>query len=84
MLDRLDDQPFKPFRLHISDGTAIAVVDPGMVIVGESSVVIPSSFTRDEEGRRLAKHWRTIALNHIVQFSALDEPVNGKGKKKKS
>ena len=55
-----------------------------MIIVGKSSMVVPTSFTRDEEGLRLAKHWRTIAMNHIVQFTELDEPMNGSKRKKKS
>ena len=66
LLDRLEDHPFKPFRVHLSDGTALDVAEPGMVIVGKSSAVLPSRFGKDEEGRRLAEHWRTIALVHIV------------------
>ena len=83
LLDRLEDQPFKPFRIHLSDGTALEVREPGMVIVGRSSAVLPSGFGRDEDGRRLAEHWRTIALVHIVQFSDVDEKVNGKRKRRK-
>ena len=84
LLKRINDRPFRPFRVHVSDGTMVAVADPGMIIVGASTAIIPSSFTRDDEGMRVAQHWRTIALDHIVQFSELDDPVNGKGKKKKS
>jgi len=83
VLDRLEDRPFKPFRIHLSDGTTLGVIDPGMIIVSKSSVVIPSAFDRDEEGRRLAKHWRTISINHIVQFTELEEPINGGKRKKK-
>jgi hypothetical protein len=82
LLDRLEDRPFKPFRIHLSDGSKLSVPNAGMVIVGRSSVVLPSAFERDSEGRMLAKHWRTIALLHIVQFSDLEEPTNGRRRRK--
>lgn len=78
LLNRLSDEPFKPFRIHLSDGSQLDVSDRNMVIVGHSSAVLPSAFDKDEEGHRLAKNWRTIALVHIVQFSDLDEKTNGK------
>lgn len=80
LLSRLQDEPFRPFRIHLSDGTTLEVPQGGMVIVGKSSAVLPSRFDRDEEGRRIAARWRTIALVHIVQFSDLDDPINGKGR----
>ena len=83
VLDRLDDRPFRPFRVHLSDGTTIDIPEAGMVIVGHSSVVLPSTFDQDQEGRRLARRWRTIALSHMVQFTDLNEPVNGKRRRKK-
>ena len=82
VMNRLSDSPFRPFRVHLSDGSAIDVSEPGMVIVGRSSVVLPSRFGRDEEGRRIAEHWRTISLLHVVQFSDLDESSSGKRRRK--
>jgi len=82
LLDRLQDHPFKPFRLHLSDGSRLDIPEPGMVIVGESSAVIPSQWGRDDDGRRLARHWRTVALSHMVQFTDLDETVDGKHRKR--
>lgn len=80
LLNRLQDDPFKPFRIHLSDGTAIDVPDRNMVIVGNSSVVLPSQYGEDDEGHRIARSWRTVALIHMVQFSDLDEPSNGRGR----
>ena len=82
LLNRLFDKPFKAFRLHLSDGSRLDVSEPGMLIVGESSAVIPSVWTKDEEGRRFAKHWRTVALSHIVQFGDIEETVEGKKKRR--
>ena len=83
LIGRMNDQPFKPFRIHLTDGDAIDVPAPGMVIVGKNTAVLPNRFTRDEEGHTVADTWRTISLIHIVQFSDLDEHVNGKRRKRK-
>ncbi len=82
LLNRLADQPFKPFRIHLSDGSKLDVPEPGMVIVGRSSTVLPSRYGRDEEGHRIAEHWRTIALVHIVQFSDRRERTNGRRRRR--
>ena len=76
--NRLRDQPFRPFRMHLSDGTAVDVVQPGMLILGPSSLVLPTRFIRDEEGEPLAARWQTVALAHIVRFTNLDRSSNGR------
>ena len=81
LLRRLDDKGFRPFRVHLSDGTKIDVNQPGMVIVGLSSAVLPTKFT-SEDGKRVASDWRTIALAYIVQFSDLRPRRNGKKRTK--
>ena len=83
LLSRLHDEPFRPFRVHLSDGTTLNVAQPNMVIVGKSTAVLPSRFERDEEGRPFAANWRTIALLHIVQFSEIDERGNRKRRRRK-
>jgi hypothetical protein len=80
---RLNDIPFKPFRIHLSDGSSVIVRDSGGAILGQSSVVLPTEYDKDEEGFRFAKHWRTIAYSHMVQFREVDETVEGKRRKRK-
>ena len=80
---RLYDQPFRPFRLHLSDGSSIPVTNSGMVLVGESSVILPVEMGHDAQDFPLVKRWRTVALAHMVQFSDIGEAVSGKGKKKR-
>lgn len=80
---RLYDTPFRPFRIHLSDGSNIHVTNAGMVLVGESSVILPTEVARDPEGFPLVKRWRTIALAHMVQFTDIDEPLSGKRPKKR-
>ncbi len=82
LLNRVNDRPFRGFRIHLSDGSAIPVTEPGMMIVGPSSAVLPTEFG-SEQGERVATRWRTVALSHMVQFSDLDEPVSGKRRKRK-
>ena len=79
---RLYDQPFRPFRIHLTDGSSLAVTNAGTLSVGETSAIVPVELGRDSNGHPLVKRWRTVALAHIVQFSDIDEPVMGKGKKK--
>ena len=79
---RLYDQPFRPFRIHLTDGSSLAVTNAGTLSVGETSAIVPVELGRDSNGHPLVKRWRTVALAHIVQFSDIGEPVMGKGKKK--
>ena len=80
LLSRLEDAPFKPFRIHISDGTVLELTQPGMVIVGETSAILPTLFVTDADGYRYAKKWRTVSLDHITQFSDVE---HGNGKRRK-
>jgi hypothetical protein len=82
LINRLNDHPFRAFRIHLSDGSSIPVMEREMVIVGRSSAVLPTEFGK-AQGERVATHWRTVALMHMVQFSDLDEPVSGKHRKRK-
>ena len=81
-MTRLHDEPFRPFRTHLSDGMVLEVPERAMVIVGRSTAVLLSRFGRDEEGRLLAESWRTVALVHMVQFSDLNEKTNGRRKRR--
>jgi hypothetical protein len=69
---KLHDEPFKPFRLRLSNSTVIDVVDPGSVIVGESSAVLPVEMVQDDRGVRIARNWKTISIAHIVEFTDLE------------
>ena len=80
---RLYDAPFRPFRIHLSDGTALPLTNAGMLIVGETSVILPVETANDPDGYPFVKRWRTVGLAHMVQFSDIDEPVSGKRPKKR-
>jgi hypothetical protein len=84
LLVRLVERPFRAFRVHLSDGMSIDVTQPGMVIVGLSSAILPTRFKRDPDGYRVADLWQTIALVHIVRFSDLNGRSNGKRSRRSS
>jgi hypothetical protein len=77
LLRKLGDAPFRPFRIRLSNATAIDVHEPGSVIVGESSAVLPTETVVDDEGFRFVRNWKTIALSHIVEFSDLNSKEEG-------
>ena len=37
LLRKLDDQPFRPFRMRLVNNATYDILDPGMIIVGDSS-----------------------------------------------
>ena len=80
---KLYDQPFRPFRIHLSDGSNIPVTNGGIILVGESSAIVPTELGRDSDGHPLVLRWRTVALSHMVQFSDVDEPISGKRPKRR-
>src|SRR5205814_8532805 len=82
LVNRLHDEPFKAFRIRLSNATAIDVLEPGMVIVGPTSAILPTEFVKDEYSNRLVIRWKTTAIGHIVEFSDIDSRANGKGKKR--
>jgi hypothetical protein len=83
LLRRLEDRPFRPFRIHLADGNSVDVQHPEMVIVSRTSAVLPTAWTQEEDGRQLADDWRTIILMHMTQFSDLRGSAADKHKRKK-
>lgn len=81
LLKRLEDKPFRPFRIHFSDGTVLDVSDPGDVIVGPSTAMLFTRFGRTEQGRRIVEDWRTVALMHITQFSEVKPRRSGRARR---
>ena len=82
LLRKLDDQPFRPFRIRLVNNTTCDIVDPGMVIVGDSSAVIATQDIRDQAGHRTTTGWRTVSIAHVLEFSDLPTRSNGSKRKK--
>ena len=81
LLLKLNDAPFKPFRIRLSNSTAIDVLEPGSVIVGESSAVLPVEMVADDRGYRIARNWKTVSISHMVEFIDIDVKDSGKRRK---
>lgn len=79
---RLLDRPFKPFRIHLDDGVMIDVREPGMIMVGRSTAILPTRFDKDDEGYPIVTDWQTVALAHIVRFTDLTARQNGKKRRR--
>jgi hypothetical protein len=73
LVRRLNDAPFKPFRIRMVNNTVYDVLDAGMIIVGQSSAVVVTQQMRDAEGHRVATDWRTVSIAHIIEFADIDE-----------
>lgn len=82
LYNRLHDQPFRPFRSRLSNST-IDVLDAGSVVVGLTSAIMPLEYVDDEYGHKFVLRWKTVALNHIIEFVDLDTKENGSKRRRK-
>jgi hypothetical protein len=78
VIRKLDDQPFRPFRIRLVNNSIYDIHDPGMIIVGDSSAVIATQNIRDEKGHHVTTDWRTVSIAHMLEFSDLQPSGNGK------
>jgi hypothetical protein len=82
LYNKLHDEPFKAFRVRLSSNSTIDVLDPGTVIVGPTSAILPLEYV-DEDGVRLVRRWKTVALSHMVEFVDIDIKRNGSRRKRR-
>jgi hypothetical protein len=78
LLNRLHDEPFKPFRVRLTNNSTIDIPEPGLVVVGPTSAIMPVQTMKDEIGYTLVTQWRTIALSHMMEFVDLDPPKSSR------
>jgi hypothetical protein len=82
LYNKLHDEPFKSFRVRLSNGTSVNVLDAGSVIISPTSAIMPLEYV-DDAGIRLVRRWKTVALSHMVEFIDLDAKDNGSSKKRR-
>jgi hypothetical protein len=82
VIRKLDDQPFKPFRIRLVNNSTYDILDPVMIIVGDSGAVVATQNIRDEKGHRVATDWRTVSIAHMLEFSDIQSSGNDKRKGK--
>jgi len=83
LLNKLHDQPFKPFRVRLSNNNAIDVLAAGSVIVGPTSAIMPLEYVNDERGNKLVLRWKTVALSHMAECIDIDSKGNGSSRKRR-
>jgi len=67
----LGERPFKPFRIHMSDGASYEVRHPEMVLVAKRQLVVGLTKSRGED---VPEQIAFVNILHITRI----EPINGK------
>ena len=80
---KLHDEPFKPFRVRLSNNNSIDVLDAGSGVVGPTSAIMPLEYVDDDRGFKFVLRWKTVALAHMVEFVDIDVKGNGHGRRRK-
>jgi hypothetical protein len=77
--DRLHEQPFRPFRIHISDGRTFDVRHPELLMVGigTATLGIPQAGATEPFYERTV----TLSLLHMTttEYIEADQGVQGNG-----
>lgn len=83
LLDKLHEEPFKPFRVRPSNNSAIDVLYRGSVVVGPTSAIMPLEYVEEDRGPLLVRRWKTVAPAHIVEFQDIEDRRNGAKRRRK-
>lgn len=78
---KLNDQPFRPFRIRMVNNTTYDIVEPWMITIGESSAIVVTQFRLDERGFRTATEWRTISISLILELYDIEVKAETKRKR---
>ena len=70
LIELLAERPFKPLRLHLSDGRIRDIRHPEMAVVAEDAIAI--GVPRDEGSRRAYKITH-CSIQNIVEIEPLDD-----------
>lgn len=66
---RLHDHPFKPFRIRMVNRSVDDILEPWMVMIGETSAVIATQTRKDDRGFELALDWKTVSIAHMLELT---------------
>jgi len=70
ILTFLQRQPFRPFRLTLTDGRTYDISHPELAMVGRSTVAI--GIPEKDESQPVYDHLAAVSLLHILQVEPLD------------
>lgn len=78
---KLNENPFKPFRIKLVNNSTYDVTEPWMIFLGETSAIIATQTRTDDRGYHVALDWRTISISHILEL--IDIPSNSERSQKR-
>lgn len=79
LIEQLEERPFLPLRIYMSNGRTHDVRHPENAIVGEGVVALAVP----QNGRKLPRI-RMISLAHINEVETVPTPENGTRKRKRT
>lgn len=71
MLEYLRQQPFVPFRIHLTDGTVYEIRHPELVKVGMTKADV--YFAKDDEPHSVVLRRESISLVQITRLVPLEQ-----------
>lgn len=72
LLRKLNDRPFKPFRIRMVNNTVYDITEPRMITSGDSSAIIfMSPPYREDKGHQVVHDWKTVSIHHMIEFTDL-------------
>jgi hypothetical protein len=82
LVTKLNDHPFKPFRIRMVNSTIYDVTTPWMLFVTESSATVATEVGKTDRGYDFALDWKTVSIHHMMEFT--DLPASRGSKRKAS
>jgi hypothetical protein len=81
---RLHDNSFRAFSIRMVNSSTYDILEPWMVMVGETSAVIATQTRKDDRGFEIAMDWKTVSIAHMLELSDLNPPKSGGRQKRAS
>ena len=82
LLRKLNDRPFKPFRIRMVNNTVFDITEPWMIVPGDSSAIILANPVFREDKYHLVHDWKTVSIHHMLEFADIRSKSNGSRRKK--
>ena len=76
----LAERPFRPIRIHLSDGAAYEIRHPDMVLVLKRQLIIALQQSAEE---RVPERYASVNILHITRIEPIEES-GSKPKRKRS
>jgi len=83
LLRKLNDRPFKPFRIRMVNSTIYDISEPWMIVPGESSaIILANPAFREDKGYQVVHDWKTVSIHHMAEFSDIRSKGNGRERRR--